>query len=82
MKNGSRHVISTDISRQLVIIEHRKQFVSMVLLRSRSSSELKKLIISKILGFLKLFLSVQTFLSRIFGAVVQVHLHETRGFVQ
>ena len=32
MKNGSRHVIITEISRQLVIIEHRKQFVSKVLL--------------------------------------------------
>ena len=32
MKNGPRHVIITKISRQLVIIEHRKQFVSKVLL--------------------------------------------------
>ena len=54
MKNGSRHVIITEISRQLVIIEHRKQFVSKVLLvllkfRAKETDHFQDI------GFLKTF---------------------------
>ena len=83
MKNGPRHVIITKISRQLVIIEHRKQFVGKVLLvllkfRAKETDHFQDT------WFLTTFPSLlsRPFIKNLWSKSVHVHLQEARGFVQ